>query len=134
MKTTIVSLFDDSLALDRAVTNLSSGGFDERVFDASIVSREVGHGVSPLFTPGTGPAPGSAGLAHSYPDDSREEVSRTFRSHLNDRGIPDDEVDAYVTNFEHGAKFVIVAVEPKRATEAMELLRNAGASRVDRHG
>ena len=133
MKTTIVSLFDDSRALEKAVNELNSRGFEERVFDRASVSQEVGHGVSPLTTPGAGPTPGGAGLAHGYPEDSSEEVSRTFRSHLSNLRLSDAEIEGYVNNFNHEAKFVIVTTERHRAADAMEILRRADASRVDQH-
>lgn len=133
MKSTIVGLFDDSLAMERAVNELTAGGFEERVFDRASISQEVGHGVGPLITPAAGPTPGGAGLAHGYPEDSVEEVSRTFRSHLSNLRLSDAEIEGYVNNFNHEAKFVIVTTDRQRAADAIEILRRANASRVDQH-
>ena len=133
MKTTIVSIFDDPMALDKAINALNRSGFQERVFEPASVAQEVGHGVSPVFTPGAGPTPGGVGLAHSFPENSHDEVLRTFRSHLSDLHLSDDEIDAYVNSFDHGAKFLVVTTDKARAAEAVELLQGANASRVSRH-
>ena len=133
MKTTIISLFDDSLAMEKAINKLNEAGFQERVFDPATIAQEVGHGVSPTFTPGAGPTPGGVGLAHSYPENSRDEIVRTFRNHLSDLHLSNDQIEGYVTNFAHGAKFVIVRTDKKRATEAMDILQAANASQVNRH-
>ncbi len=134
MKTTIVSLFDDSRDLERAVNELNAGGFKERVFDAANVAQEVGHGTSSIFTPAAGPVPGGAGLAHGYADDSGEALARAFRDHLSDLHLPGDEIDSLVSSFRHGAMFVVVTTDPSRADAAIEILRNSNASRVERHG
>lgn len=133
MPTTIISLFDDSLAMEKAIDRLNADGFEERVFEPANVAREVGHGVGPAFLPGAGPAPGGAGLAHSYPEDSHAEVLRTFRNHLAALDLSESQIEDYVTSFDHQAKFVIVTTDPERAPQAMAILQAARASRVHRH-
>ncbi len=133
MQTTIIGIFDDSLALEKAIDTLNATGFQERVFEPANVAREVGHGIDPIVMPGVGPAPGGAGLAHSYPEDSHAEMLRTFRNHLVGLNLPEAQIEDYVTSFDHQAKFVIVTTTPERASEAMGILKAAKAAQAHRH-
>ncbi len=44
------------------------------------------------------------------------------------------ETDAYATTFLHDGKFVVVDADSERAEQAMKILRDCGATRVNRHG
>ena len=134
MKTHIIALFDDSAALEKAVVKLSEQGFRDRVFDRSIMAREVGVGVSPVHTLSAGPIPGSAGIAGSLPQEADSAaVIGAFRDHLTRLRLSEEQIDAYINHFNHESKFVIVQVPAKRAPEVIQILRAANASQVNQH-
>jgi hypothetical protein len=134
MKTTIIALFDDSTDLERAVDKLNEQGFRDRVFDRSILAREVGAGVSPVHTLSAGPIPGSAGIAGSLPQqgDSSAVIS-AFQDHLAGLKLSQVQIDAYVNHLNHDSKFVIVQVPAAQAPETIRILRGANASQVNQH-
>jgi hypothetical protein len=67
----------------------------------------------------------------SQPD--RHAVARTFKAHLADYDLPDQVIEAYATTFYHNGEFVLVRTDNERAEQAMEILQECGATRVNRH-
>ena len=61
------------------------------------------------------------------------ESQRAFRTHLADYDLPGDVIDAYLTSFAHGGKFVIVRAGKERAAEVIELLKRFDAAQVNSH-
>ncbi len=135
MKTHIIALFDDSADLEKAVVKLNAHGFRDRVFDRSILVREVGIGVNPVHTLSAGPIPGSAGIAGSLPREGDDAaVIGAFRDHLSGLGLSEEQTDAYINHFNHDSKFVVVQVPTRQASEVVDILRGANASQVNQHG
>lgn len=56
-----------------------------------------------------------------------------FKAHLADYRLPDEVIEAYATTFSHNGEFLLLKTESKRVETALEILRNAGATRVARH-
>jgi hypothetical protein len=135
LQTTIVGIFGHAQDLDRAVERLARAGFEDTVYDVAIVAREaVNSGGSVVFAPGYAPAVvwGSAEPAlPSQPD--RHAVARTFKAHLADYDLPDEVIEAYARTFYHNGEFVLVRTDNERAEQAMEILRECGATQVNRH-
>lgn len=133
--TTIVGLFDNERDLDKAVDRLARAGFEDTVYDESIVAEEVGS-IGPIFTPGSAPVTvwgGSTKPAVPRKRD-RQAVVHAFKAHLADYHLPSDVIDAYVTAFHGNVEFVLVRTDPQRAAQAIEILKGCGAMRVSRHG
>ena len=110
--TTVIGIFDNSPALEKAVTELSQRGFDEKVFDQNALAQESG-GAGLVFTPA---------------------IRRLFYEHLADYRLPEEIIESYVNSFAHGGKFVVIKVNQDRAEEALGILEQSGASRTNRHG
>jgi hypothetical protein len=119
--------------VDIAVERLARAGFEDAVYDEGIVSEEVGN-VGPVFAPGFAPVVilGSARPALSRKPD-RQTIVRAFQAHLVDYHLPNDAIEAYVINFNHNGEFVLVRTESERSGRVMEILRECGAARVNRH-
>ena len=112
--TIIVGIFDNPQNLDEAIVKLADQGFEDTVFDESIVAQEVG--VSRL-----GP-------------EHKNALVTSFKKHLlKDYHVPAEVIDGYVASFFHGGKFVVVKTNAKGAGQAMEIMRRGGASRLNRH-
>jgi len=135
LQTTIVGIFGDAQDLDRAVERLARAGFEDTVYDVAIVAGEaVNSGGSVVFAPGYAPAVvwGSAEPAlPSKPD--RYTIVRAFKTHLAHYHLPHDVIEAYATSFYHNGEFVLVRTDSERAEQVMEILRDCGATRVNRH-
>ncbi|MDQ2695845.1 MAG: hypothetical protein M3Z21_10810 [Pseudomonadota bacterium] len=139
--TVIVGIFDDARRLDQAIEALSDAGIDEAMFDQSIVSQETFSSVAGTFIPGSPSLPGSPyiipghaqGDPGTVPGVTRGEVSRLFRTHLQDYRLPEAVIESYAITFEHGGKFLIVKVDKDRAAEVEGLFRRHDAQ-VHRHG
>jgi hypothetical protein len=133
--TTIVGLFDNERDLDKAVDRLARAGFEDTVYDESIVAEEVGS-IGPIFTPGTAPVTvwGSSAKPAVPRKPDRQAVVRAFKAHLADYHLPSDVIDGYVTAFHGNVEFVLVRTDAKRAGQAIEFLKGCGAMRVNRHG
>jgi hypothetical protein len=128
----IVGIFDNARDLDQAVERLAAAGFEDTVYDEAIVAEEPRNigpiPVGPVLAPGAVPA---QVLGSVEPDLST--IVRAFKSHLADYHLPDNVIEAYARAFYHKGKFVLVRTEPERAEQVMEILRECGASRVNRH-
>jgi hypothetical protein len=112
--TIIVGIFDSPQALDEAIVQLAEHGFDETVYDQSIVAQEMG-------------------VARPTAQDKHALVE-AFKKHLNDYHVPPEVIASYVTSFFHEGKIVIVKTDGKRAPEAERIMRRCRASRVNQHG
>ncbi len=110
---TIVGIFDDSSALEKAIDDLAKSGLKETVLDQASVFNEIG----------TRPGPTA----------DRRAASRTFKARLKDFGLPDRVIESYANHFNHDGKFVIVQTDDTSADRAMETLRRYNASQVNRH-
>jgi hypothetical protein len=134
-----VGIFDNADELEQAVAQLASAGFDgTAVYDEAIVAQEPGKvapfgpvPVGPVLAPGVVPAE----VAGSVERDVRDvpNIVSAFKSHLSDYDLPDQVIEAYTTTFYHGGKFVLVRTHPQRDEQVVKILRQCGASRVNRH-
>ena len=132
--TTIVGIFDNARDLDKAVERLDRAGFEDTVYDEAIVGEEAVNVGPPVFAPGSAPAVvwGSAEPAlPSKPD--LYSIVRAFKAHLAHYHLPDEMIEAYATTFFHNGEFVLVRTDNERAEQVMEILRECGATRVNRH-
>ena len=132
--TTIVGIFDNARDLDKAVERLARAGFEDIVYDEAIVGGEAVNVGPPVFAPGSAPAVvwGSAEPAlPSKPD--RYTIVRAFKAHLAHYHLPNEVIEAYATSFYHNGEFVLVRTDNERAEQVMEILRECGATRVNRH-
>jgi hypothetical protein len=94
-----------------------------------------GNWVAPaVFAPGYAPAVvwGDAQPA-SPPKPDHDTVVRAFRAHLADYHLPKEVIKAYATTFFHGGEFILVKTGAEHADQVMTILRDCGATRVNRH-
>ena len=131
--TTVVAIFDNARDVDQAVTRLARVGFEDTVFDEGIIAAEA-HSLGMVFAPGSAP-PVVWGTPETptrrKPD--HQTVVRAFKSHLADYRLPHEVIEAYAMTFSHSGEFLLVRTQNKRAEEAIEILRNCGATRAARH-
>jgi hypothetical protein len=133
--TTIVGIFDEALDVEKSVERLAASGFEDTVYDEAIVAEHPGgDSVRPVRAAGSGPDVALGGDAPNLlPKLDRNEIVRAFKAKLGRYGLPQEVIAGYATAFLHNGKFVIVQTEDARAEEAMKILRQAGATRVNRH-
>ena len=136
--TTIVSIFDDARDLDKAIERLARAGFQDTVYDEAIVGGEPGGGGPAVFAPGYGPPVAWGGSVEPEwrPKPSQHAqhiVVAAFKAHLADYDVPADVIHAYAVTFNHDGEFILVKTDAERAEQAMEILRECGATRVNRH-
>jgi hypothetical protein len=135
--TTIVGIFDNAGDLDKAVVRLARAGFEDTVYDEAIVAEEPSNAGPVVFAPGYAPAMvwGSAEPnLNPKPDrHARHAIVQAFKAHLADYHLPNDVIEAYATTFYHNGEFILVRTDNERAEQAMEILRDCGATRVNRH-
>lgn len=112
--TIVVGIFDSPQTLDEAVVQLAERGFDDTVYDQSIVAQEVG-------------------VSRPAAKD-RYAIVEAFKKHLKDYRVPSEVIASYATSFFHDGKVVLVRTDGKHASEAENVMRRCRASRVDRHG
>jgi len=134
--TTIVGIFDNARDLDKAVDRLARAGFEDTVYDEAIVAEETSN-VGTVFAPGSAPAVFWGNVKPDLPPKRTEHAQHTivqaFKAHLADYHLPADAIEAYAVNFYHNGEFVLVKTSPERAEQAMEILRECSATRVNRH-
>jgi hypothetical protein len=70
-------------------------------------------------------------LCHLKP--GQHAIARAFKAHLADYDLPDQVIEAYTTTFYHGGKLVLVRTRPQRDEQVVKILRQCGASRVNRY-
>jgi hypothetical protein len=131
--TTSVGIFDNTRDLEKAVEQLAAARFEDTVYDEAILVREAGNvaSTSELAT-----------IAHVLlrsvqpnlsPQLDRHSIVRAFRHHLRDYHLSEEAIEAYATTFSHNASFVLVRTDASRAEQAVQILRDCGATRVNRH-
>jgi hypothetical protein len=132
--TTIVGIFDNARDLDKAVGRLARAGFEDTVYDEAIVAGQACDVGPAVFAPGYAPAVvwGSAEPALP-PKPGQHAIARAFKAHLAHYHLPDEMIEAYATTFFHNGEFVLVRTDNERAEQVMEILRECGATRVNRH-
>jgi hypothetical protein len=136
------------------LVDLESSGSSSRallnentVYDATIVAEELAEvgaqwfyaqvaNERPILAPGSAPkvALGSD-TPNLLPKPDRNTIARAFKDRLaRQHGFSSVDTDAYATTFLHDGKFVVVDADAERAEQAMGILRDCGATRVNRHG
>lgn len=70
---------------------------------------------------------------HSPRKPDLDTVVRAFKAHLAHYHLPKQVIKAYATTFYHNGEFILVRSQPERAEQAMDILRDCGATRVNRH-
>jgi hypothetical protein len=128
----IIGIFDNAWAMDQAVEQLAAAGFDDTVYDEAIVKEEPGSldPAVPTLAPRLVLGSHEPNL---LPRRDKHTIVRAFKAHLADYHLPNDVIEAYGTTFYHGGKFVLVKTDAERAEQAMKILRECGATRVNRH-
>ncbi len=132
--TTIIGIFDNARDLDKAVNKLARAGFDETVYDESIVAEDAFKGEPIAFALGHTPAAfweNAKPIMPSKPD--RGAVIRAFKAHLADYNLPDDVIEGYAITLHH-SEFVLVKTDASRADHVGRIMTECGAIRADRHG
>jgi hypothetical protein len=130
---TVVGIFDIDNApdMDKAVERLAAEGFDDTVYDEGIVPEDTGT-VAPVFAPGSAP-PVVLDSPDLPPKEDLRTIVRAFKTHLAHYHLSDEVIEAYATEFYRNSKFVLVRTDTHRAEQVIEILRECGASRVNRH-
>jgi hypothetical protein len=130
---TIVGIFDIDNApdMDKAVERLAAAGFDDTVFDEAIVPEDMGT-VTPVFAPGSAP-PVVLDSPDSAPKADLRTIVRAFKTHFARYHLSDKVIEDYATAFYRNSKFVLVRTDTQQAEQVMQILRECGASRVNRH-
>jgi hypothetical protein len=126
-----VGIFDNAHDLEQAVAQLASAGFNgTAAYEAGIVAQEPGNvaPVGPVLAPSVVPAEAAGNVERDVPN-----TVSAFKSHLADYDLPDQMIEAYTTTFYHGGKFVLVRTHPQRDEQVVKILRQCGASRVNRY-
>ena len=123
---TIVGIFDIDNApnMDKAVERLAAAGFDDTVYDEAVGM------VAPVFAPPVGE--GSIN-PDSPPKADLRTLVRAFKTHLAHYNLSDEVIEDYATTFYRNSKFVLVRTDTQQAEQVMQILRESGASRVNRH-
>ena len=127
----VVGVFDNSQDLEQADKELVVAGFEAAIYDQVAGSGELLN-VNPVVV---GPvlAPGIAPTEDSETDDYRSADVEAFRSYLGDCHLQDEVIDAYVADYSHQSRFLVVRTEPECVKHVTGILRDCRASRVDRH-
>jgi hypothetical protein len=135
--TTIVGIFEASERVDEAIRRLAAAELESEVLDETSLEQEPGS-IDPA-----GPAlvRGAAAAAEAgsdkpnlLPRRDKHSIARAFKERLaKDYHLSDEISDAYATTFSHSGKFVLTRADDKNAERAMQMLRDSGATRVDRH-
>lgn len=129
----VVGIFDEEHDLEIAVRHLAEHGFEDTVFEQSIIAQETGVNVMPTGT-FSGSIMGQSGTFGVQLNHDRTANTQLFKGHLKDDfGLSAEIVESYATSFQHDAKFVVVRVQSDRAEEVMDILQDCKASRVNQH-
>jgi hypothetical protein len=135
--TTIVGIFDAPEQVEKAAKRLAEADFDAIVLDETILEQEPES--IDLTAPGL--VRGAAGEmvagrveGNLPPRRDKQAVMKAFRERLTEEyRLPDKVTDGYATTLAHSGRFVLVRAAAKDSERAMQLLRDSGASRVDKH-
>jgi hypothetical protein len=128
--TTIVGIFDNARDLDRAVAGLARAGFEDTVYDEGIVAAEASNIGPVVFASGYAPPVAWGGAQGRL---SQHAIGRAFKAHLANYHLPKEVIKAYAVMFYHNGEFLLVRSDAGRAEQAMRILRECGATRVNRH-
>jgi hypothetical protein len=63
----------------------------------------------------------------------RDKIVRAFKTHLAHCHLPNEVIEAYANTFYHGGEFVLVRTDTEHAGHVMLILRECGATQVNRH-
>ena len=131
--TTIIGIFDNARDLDKAVDKLARAGFEDTVYDESIVTEDTPRAEPIAFALGHVPTPfwGGAKPVQAKPD--RSSVIRAFKAHLADYHLPEEVIEGYALTLHH-SEFVLVKTRAQSADQVMAIMKDCGAIRTDRHG
>lgn len=134
---TVVGIFDEPEKLEEATRRLATAKIDAVVLDETNLAQEPGSvdPVRPALVPGAA-AEVVAGREEPnlLPKRDKQSLIRAFRERLTeDYKLTDDVTEAYATTFSHSGKFVVVRADKEDCEQAMQLLRDVGATRVDAH-
>jgi hypothetical protein len=132
--TTTVGIFDNARDLDKAIERLTRAGFEDTVYNEAIVGQEAIDIGTPVFAPGSAPAVvwgNTEPASRSKPD--RYTVVRAFKAHLRHCHLSNEVVEAYASSFYHGGEFALVRTDTEHAAQVMQILRECGATQVNRH-
>jgi hypothetical protein len=134
--TTIVGIFDDTWNVEKAVERLAAAGFEDTVYDEAIVAEQPGSaGAIPTRAPGSAPEMVlGSGAPNLLSKADRHAILQAFKAQLGHYHLPHEVIEAYATAFLHNGKFLLVRTDAERAEQAMKILRDCGATRVNRHG
>jgi hypothetical protein len=135
--TTIVGIFDAPEQVEQAAKRLAEADFDAIVLDETILEQEPGS-IDPtapgLVRGAAGEVVAGSVEGNLLPRRDRQAVMKAFRERLTQEyRLPDKVTDAYATTLAHSGRFVLVRAAAKDSERAMQLLRDSGASRVDKH-
>ena len=131
---TIIGIFDSARDLDKAVNKLARAGFDETVFDESIVAEDASKGEPIAFNLGHTPTAFWDNARPATPSKAdRSAIVRAFKAHLADYNLSEEVIEGYAITLHH-SEFVLVKTEANRADQAETIMRECAAIRTDRHG
>ena len=132
--TTTIGIFDSAVDLDKAVERLARAGFEDLVYNEAIVGEEAINVATRVFAPGTAPAVAWGSAKSDLPTKpGRDTIVRAFKAHLAHCHLPNEVIEAYANSFYHGGEFVLVRTDSQHAGQVMLILRECGATQVNRH-
>jgi hypothetical protein len=128
-----IGIFDNVQDLERAVERLAAAGFEDTLYDEAIVALDAGN-IAPVGPVPMGPvlAPGVVPPVSGSMEPDLPTIVRAFKSHLADYHLPDQVIEDYAMAFYHEGKVVLVRTLPQRDEEVVRILRECGASQVNR--
>ena len=135
--TIIVGIFDDASSVEKAIERLAAAGFDDTVLDEAIVAERPGGADAARPVRASGAAPDMVlgdDAPNLLPKPDRNTIVQAFKRELGRYNLSPEVINAYATAFVHNGKFVLVRTDDERASEAMNLLKESGSTRVARHG
>lgn len=135
--TTVVGIFDAPEDVEDVTQRLAAAELDATVLDKTSLEQEPGSldPAVPALAPGAA-AKVIAGREEPTLLSKRDQqiLVKAFRARLaEDHDLSDEAIEGYATTFSHGGTFVLVRANGKDAERAMQILRDAGATRVSRH-
>ena len=134
--TTLVGIFDSGEDLDAVAKRLAAAGFDAAILDEAILAQEpsADPALPALVPPGAAPELAGGTEEPSFPRRDKQSVLRDFKTRLTeDYRLSDDVIEPYATTLAHGGKFAFESADAKSVEGAMQILRECGATRVNRH-
>ena len=143
-----VGIFEKVEDLKRAVERLAAAGFEDILYDETIVARDTGNVAAVSMDFELVPGVFAEALSSAEPDlptGSVEPTSPTgsvepalptliqaFKSYLVDYHVPDEVMDDYAMAYYHEGKVVLVKTHVQRDKEAVRILLKCGALQANR--